>query len=69
MKNHSTNSKDEIKKMEKDALKVFISGSGLVFIAAMYYSYSTGNILCFDILIGVVVFLGIFLGVMFRPKK
>jgi hypothetical protein len=69
MKNYTTNSKSEIKKMEKDALIVFISCSGLVFAAAMCYAYATGNMLCFGILVGVVIFLAVFLGMIFRQKK
>lgn len=69
MKKHATNSKEELKKMEKDAVKVFAAGSGIVFAAAITYAYMTGNMLCFEILIGVVMFLVVFLGLLFRPKK
>ena len=69
MKKPATNSKEEIKKMEKDALKVFGAGAGIVFAAAIYYAFETGNMLCFNILIGVVVFLVFFLGMVFRPKR
>ena len=69
MEHSSSERGRENKQMEKNALTVFAVGSAIVFSAAIYYSYNSGQYLACYMLGGVIVFLVAFLSLIFRKKR
>ena len=50
---------DEFKKMERSALKVFLSMAGFIYAFGLWYSFSTGNTLAGGLLLIVVLLITI----------
>jgi hypothetical protein len=59
----------EKKKMQRNALLTFLSGTALVYGAALYYSYKTDRTEVVLMLLGTVVFLAVLLFFTFRKGK
>ncbi len=59
---------NEYKKMERSALKVFLSMAGVIYAFGVWYSFSTGNTLAGGLLLTVVVLLAGFVAFTTKNK-